>query len=406
MSTSTTLRAKDLSRQAGESRVVEKFLGYRRTDGSVGVRNLIAVIGVTETSRVAATAIANQVNGAVAITFPYGRSLALVESVVRTLVGYGTHPNVYGSLVISMPHQIADKISEEIAKYGKPVRSLGLLGTGTIKTIGEGIRIVQDMVLEASELRREPMPASNITLAVECGASDTTSGIASNPATGIAADRVVDAGGTVILDEPSELIGAEQMLARRAVNNNVGKRIVEVIERQEERWRRLGAETYVSGLAVDNVEGGLTTIEEKSLGGALKGGTRQFQGVLEWCEKPGKKGLFLMDAPGSGEQSVTSMVAAGANVVIFSTGKGNPMGNPITPVIKCSGNPETLESMEEHIDVDVTGITLGIEEISEAGERLYEEVLKVASGKMTKAETLFHREWVLPRIHDQLRIHP
>jgi altronate dehydratase large subunit len=400
------LRVRESSRLVGEKKVGDEFLGYPRIDGSVGVRNLIAVIGVTETARVAATAIANQVNGAVAITFPYGRSLALVESVVRTLVGYGTHPNVYGCLVISMPHQTADRIAEEIAKYGNPVRSLGLLGRGTVKTIGEGVRIVQDMVLEASELKRENVSASNLILAVECGASDTTSGIASNPATGIAADRVIEAGGTVILDEPSELIGAEEMLARRAVTKSVGKRIVQVIKRQEDRWRKLGAETYVSGLAVDNVEGGLTTIEEKSLGGALKGGTKQFQGVLEWCEKPGKKGLFLMDAPGSGEQSVTSLVAAGANVVIFSTGKGNPMGNPIAPVIKCSGNPETIRSMREHIDVDVTGITLGIEEITDAGGRLYEEVLKIASGKMTKAETLFHREWVMPRIHDQLRTHP
>ena len=319
---------------------------------------------------------------------------------IKTIIGYGTHPNVYGTILIYMPGNQAEKISKLISQTGKPVKPLAIMGSGTVNTIKKGIIEAQKLAIEASELRRVKVSLDSITLSVECGGSDATSGISSNPVTGYVSDKIVDAGGTVIFNEPSELQGIAYILSQRAVNKTVEKKVLEVIQRQEgmqalapppvRDWRTYG----------DNVRGGLTTIEEKSYGSALKAGHRPITGVLKWCEKPAGKGLYLMDAPSSGEESVTSMVAAGANIVIFSTGQGNPMGNPFAPVIKCCGNKKVVDTMNEHIDVDVSNVTYGSEAVYEAGERLWKELIKVASGKLTKAETLSHNEWVLPRIND------
>jgi altronate dehydratase len=379
---------------------MKKFYGFKRPDGRIGTRNLVAVIALTETARVAAEAITKNVKGVISVSFPYGRAVSDAESVIKTITGYGAHPNIYGSIIIDMPGNQAEKISKIISETGKPVKPLAVMGAGTINTIMKGTIEAQKLAIEASEIRRVKTSLDHIILAVECGGSDATSGISSNPVTGYVSDKVIDTGGTVIFNEPSELQGIETILANRAVNEIVKKKVLGVIKRQQgmqalapppvRDWRTYG----------DNVRGGLTTIEEKSYGSALKAGHRPVKGVLNWCERPRGNGLFLMDAPSSGEESVTSMVAAGANIVVFSTGQGNPMGNPFAPVIKCSGNKNTVTTMSEHIDVDVSNVTYGMEEIRDAGERLWEELLKTISGKLTKAETLSHNEWVIPRIND------
>jgi len=251
------------------------------------------------------------------------------------------------------------------------------------------------MVDAIKGLRREEFDLCHLTVAVDCGGSDATSGIAANPAVGEAIDRLIETGGTAIFTEPGEMIGAEHILARRAVNDDVKKRIFQMVANEEKRWRSLDIEPR--WMSPGNVEGGLTTIEEKSLGAIQKGGTKPIQGVLEnslhRLEKPRGKGLYLQDGTGADVHGVTHMVAAGAQVVIFTTGKGSTIGYAVAPVIKVTGNPRTYGKMEDDMDINAGTIITGHESIREVGERIFHKMASVASGEETQSEALGYKDF-------------
>jgi altronate dehydratase large subunit len=270
---------------------------------------------------------------------------------------------------------------------------------GTIKTTEKGVRILRRMSKEVAELERESFPLSELTLAVECGGSDATSGLAANPAVGVAADELIDRGGKVMFGETQEMIGAQHILTLRAVNSKVAKDIMDMVERQEARLQAMGIDSRY--MSKGNQDGGLSTLEEKSLGAIRKGGTRPIQGVLrndrEGLGSPGRSGLWLQDGPGWDVPSITHMVAAGAQVVVFTTGRGSTTGHAISPVLKVTGNPETYRNLSDNIDVNAGTILDGGESLNSVGRRIFEEVVEIASGRMTKAEALGFQDFIVYR---------
>ncbi len=380
-----------------------KLWGYIRPDGSVGIRNHLLVLSSVVCSNEVVLAISKSVPGSVSITHNEGCGQLGVdyEQTLRTLVGVGKNPNVASVLVVGLgcekldPYMLAERISES----GKKVEVLVIQEEGgTLRAIDKGIAIAESMLSDLSGMVREVIDLSHIVIALECGGSDATSGIAANPAMGVASDFVVSSGGTSILSETPEFIGAEHILAKRAVNEDVAKRIYEIVKRAEEDALKMGVDLRGTQPTRGNIEGGITTIEEKSLGCILKAGRSPIQGVVEYAEQPKGKGLWIMDTPGHDVQSVSGMVAGGAQLVLFSTGRGTPVGCPIAPVIKITGNPKTWERMSDNIDINAGTIILGIETVEEVGRRIIKEMLSVINGKMTKSEQLGHGEFAITRI--------
>jgi len=375
-----------------------EFYGYERPDGSVGVRNLLLVLAPIDCSFEPAKRIAAQVEGAVAVTQRHG--CGLDEMVANTLIGVGCNPNVAGVLLVGLGCETltSEFLAEGIEKTGKPVEIvICQRDGGTLKTIEKGTRILQQMAQEVAVLRREPFPLSKLTLAVECGGSDATSGLAANPATGVAADMLIDEVGTVIFSEPQEMTGTQHVLARRAVNDEVAKEIHGMISRQERRMKAMGIDSRF--MSKGNIDGGLTTIEEKSLGAIRKGGTRPIEGVLEnsrrRLQRPNHGGLWLQGGTGWDVPSVTHMVAAGAQVVAFTTGRGSTVGHAIAPVLKITGNPETYTFMADNMDINASTILEGSESLRDVGERIFKAIVEVASGWKTKAEALGYQDFVV-----------
>jgi altronate dehydratase large subunit len=375
-----------------------QFLGYERPDGSVGVRNHLLVIAPIDCSYEPAKKIAEQVEGAVAVTQTYG--CGADSMLVHNLVGTALNPNVAGVLIVGLGCETltGDMLKEQIEPSGKPVYNITIQEEGgTLSTHAKGVGILQKMAQEASKLRRETFPLSKLTLAVECGGSDATSGLAANPAVGVAADTLIDEGGTVIFGETQEMTGTQQVLARRAVSDKVANDIYSIIEAQENRLKAMGVDSR--WMSKGNIDGGLTTIEEKSLGAIRKGGTRPIQGVLhnDWdrFDVPSKPGLYLMDGPGWDVPSVTHMVAAGAQVVCFTTGRGSTTGHAIAPVIKITGNQKTYKMMMDNMDINAGTILDGSESLNSVGKKIFEMIVETASGKKTKAEALGYHDYIV-----------
>ncbi len=375
-----------------------EFYGYERPDGSVGVRNHLLVLTPMDCSYEPARKIAAQVEGAVAVTQHHG--CGYDEMVANVLIGTGRSPNVAGVLLVGLGCETisSEIVAEGIRPTGKPVEVLVIQEEGgTLRTAEKGIGMLRRMAKEVAELKREPFPMSRLTLAVECGGSDATSGLAANPAVGVAADMLVDEGGTVIFGETQEMTGTQHILAKRAVNEGVAKAIRDMIGRQEKRMRAMGVDSRF--MSRGNIDGGLTTIEEKSLGAVRKGGTRPIQGVLEnsraGLEAPSRPGLWLQDGTGWDVPSVTGMVAAGAQVVAFTTGRGSTTGHAIAPVLKITGNPETYDKMRDNMDVNAGTILEGGESLRSVGERIFRALVEVASGKETRAEALGYRDFIV-----------
>ncbi|ALS24661.1 altronate dehydratase [Paenibacillus sp. JMULE4] len=379
------------------------FWGYRRPDGRVGVRNHVLILPTITCATQAAKQITELVQGTVSFIHQHGCAQVGVdyEQTFRTYVGMGTNPNVYGVVVLGLgceTHQ-ARSVAGEIAKSGKPVELVSIQDHGgTLSAIAQGAKIAAQMVQDASELMREPFPFSELIVGTECGGSDACSGLSANPAVGFVSDRIVDCGGTSILAETTELIGAEHLLANRAVDDKVAKRVYEVIQAMENRAFTMGVDIRTGNPSPGNIRGGLSSLEEKSLGAANKAGTRPLQELIDYAERPTRKGLVWMDTPGHDIEQLTGMVAGGAQIVLFTTGRGTPTGSPIAPTIKISTNSAIFNKMRENIDINAGTIIEGTETIDSVGQRIMDQIAKVCSGKLTKAEILKQHDFGIWRI--------
>lgn len=379
------------------------FWGYRRPDGRVGVRNHILILPASVCASDTTRIIASQVNGAVTFNNQNGCSQVPsdLQLTLDVMSGFAANPNIYGTIVVALgcENAQADLVVSEIKKRtNKPLKKLVIQEEGgTLKTIEKAVRYAKEMAAEASLLQREEFPMSELIIGTECGGSDTTSGVAANPAIGSLSDKIVELGGTSILSETTELIGAEHILAKRAKNEEVKRRIYEIIERYEKSLELVGEKVREGNPSPGNKAGGLTTLEEKSLGCIHKGGTTTINAVYDYAKDVTEKGLVIMDTPGNDPSSVAGMVAGGCQIVVFSTGRGTPTGNPIVPVIKITGNRETYNRMKDNIDVDCSGFIFGEQTLDELGEILLKEVQEVASGKLTKAEQLGYMEIAIMR---------
>lgn len=368
------------------------FLGYRRTDGRVGTRNHVLVLSILGLVSGAARRISRNVRGTLLVQTPYGRGQFGDDKLVheRQLVGLGRNPNVAAVLVVGADRKTADRVAEGIATTGKPVEVAALddVHEDALALSELGTRRAAAMVRAASRLRRERCGASELFLGVECGHSDATSGLGANPLAGNAVDRVVDAGGKAVFGETIEWLGAEALLARRAATPAVGRAIVEAVARREAAVAATGHDLTGNNPGQENIRGGLSTIEEKSLGAIAKGGTRPIQGVLAIAEEPARPGLYVMDAPAFSPESLTGFAASGANLMLFTTGAGNSFCNALAPTLKISVRPDTVGHLPHQIDFDGSAILAGAEEIDAAGARLFELILAVASGERSWGEIL------------------
>ncbi len=360
-------------------------------NGKVGTRNYVAVLSTVVCANEVADAVSRQVQGTVAFLHQQGccQTPVDIERVNDTLSRLGQNPNLYGVILMSLGCESTDvsKVAETIASGGKPVEVVVIQETGgAARSIAQGVLLAQKLAQEASAMAREPCPVSRLVLGLKCGSSDTTSGLAPNPALGIASDLLIEAGATSVLGEVTEFIGAEHLLARHAKNPEIGQKIIDLVERMENRAKSAGVDIRGGQPTGGNIKGGLTTIEEKSLGAIAKAGTAPIQAVYEYGEIPQEKGLVVMDSPGREPEILTGLAASGCNVIAFTTGRGAPQGFPFVPVIKITGNQNTWEKLQDHMDLNVSGVMEGTETLEDAGKRIYNDILVVASGKLTKAE--------------------
>lgn len=379
----------------------DKFLGYRRENGTVGVRNLIAIIPSVFCSAKVAQRIAQNVPGAVHFSHPVGCSQVGddLDVTARTLIGIGRNPNYAGVVVVGLGCErfTPTELAQGIAPTGKMLETVVIQDVGdSIAAIDIGTRYARKMQQIVSEEKREEVDVSELMIGLNCGGSDTTSGLVANPALGLASDRLVAQGGSSILTELTELIGTEHILARRAINDQVALDILRVIRNMEDRLKRQTQTSHNEKrknlISTGNYDGGLSSVVEKSLGGMKKSGNAQFVEVFAYGDAPTKKGLLLLDGPGHDGEVTTGQVAAGAQIVCFPTGRGTPSGFPGVPVIKITGNPRTYERMKENIDINAGAVITGERSLQQVGEEIYQEILKVASGKLSKAEVLGHDE--------------
>jgi len=380
-----------------------EFQGYRRGDGKVGVRNHVLVIPSVVCSQGASEMISRNMKGAVYLANVFGCAQVGEDraQTKRTLVGFGLNPNVYSILVVGngCENLPAQEIAEALVPYGKRVEFIEIQEVGgTKKTVTKGRKIVREMLADAAKLQRQPIPVSDLIFATECGGSDYTSGLGSNPALGACSDLIIEDGGTVILSETTELIGAEHLLAKRARTPEIGKQVLDLIAWWEKEAIATGQDIRGANPAPGNIAGGITTIEEKSLGCIYKGGTKTLEEVIKYAYPPAKKGLVLMDTPGHDIDQLTGMMAGGSQIAVFTTGRGTPTGSPIAPVIKITANAETYKKMKDNIDINVSPVVQGKETVKEAGKRIFDEVIAVASGKLCKAEKLGQRDFCIFKI--------
>ena len=380
-----------------------KVFGYRRENGNVGVRNHVIILPVDDISNAACEAVANNIKGTMAIPHAYGR-LQFGEDLelhFRTMIGTGSNANVAAVIVIGIEAGWTQKIVDGIAKTGKPVSGFSIEGNGDIKTIAAASYKAKEYVQWSSELQRTECELHELYISVKCGESDTTTGLSSCPTVGNVIDKHCAAGGTASFGETSELTGAEHIVAAKAANEEVRKEFFAMFEDYtklvfDQKTNDLSESQPTKG----NIAGGLTTIEEKALGNVEKLGKKtKFVGCLPPAVAPTKAGLWFMDTSSAAAEAVTLWAASGAVVHLFPTGQGNVIGNPIEPVIKLTGNPKTMATMAEHIDVDVSPVLQGEMTIDEAGDALLEMIVRTANGRLTAAEALGHREFSMTKLY-------
>jgi len=381
-----------------------KFMGYRRENGRVGVRNHVIIMPLDDLSNAACEAVANNVKGTLAVLHPYGRLQfgADLDLYFRTLIGAGSNPNVAAVIVIGIEPAWTNLIVEGIAKTGKPVTGFAIEKNGDLNTICAASRKAMEYLQWASEIQRTECKTEELWVSCKCGESDTTSGLASNPTVGNAFDKLYEKGCTLVFGETTEVTGGEHLVAARCRTPEVRAKFQFMFDRyaalvEAHKTNDLCDSQPTKG----NIEGGLTTIEEKALGNIQKIGKKcMVDGVLDKAEAPTGPGLWFMDSSSAAAEMVTLVAAAGYVVHFFPTGQGNIIGNPIIPVIKISANPRTVRTMNEHVDVDVSGMLRREINLDQAGDKLIDLMFRTVNGRLTAAEALGHREFVITRLYE------
>ena len=383
--------------------IPKSFLGYKRENGRAGTRNHVIILPVDDISNACAEAVANNIKGTIALPHSYGRLQfgADLELHFRTMIGTGKNPNVAAVIVVGIEPKWTKRIVDAIATTGKPVEGFSIEGVGDIDTIAKVSKKAQELSMWASEKQREECPMSDLWISVKCGESDTTSGLASNPTVGNLMDKLEPLGVHLCFGETSELTGAETVCEKRG-------KTPEAQAKFKKTWndyndfilKEATDDLSESQPTAGNIAGGLTTIEEKAFGNFQKIGGCQFIDVLEPAEEPTKgAGLYFMDTSSAAAECVTLQAAGGFNIHLFPTGQGNIIGNPIEPVIKLTANPLTAKTMSEHIDVDVSKILSREMNLSQAGDELIKSTIRVANGRLSCAESLGHKEFVMTKLY-------
>ncbi len=382
-----------------------RFLGYRRENGRVGVRNHIAILPVDDISNAACENVAKNIQGTLALPHSYGRLQfgADLDLHFRTIIGLGANPNIAACVVIGIEPGWTNKVAEGIAQTGKPVAAFAIEQNGDIKTVADASRKAKDFVHWASELQREECEIADLWVSTKCGESDTTTGLGSCPTVGNLYDKLIPEGIYGVFGETSEITGAEHICKARAASPEIGEKFMATFQAYQDEVIEPHKTSDLSDSqpTKGNIEGGLTTIEEKALGNLEKIGKQcRYIDVLEPAEAPAKgPGLYYMDTSSAAAECVTLMAAAGYVVHTFPTGQGNVVGNPVLPVVKLTANPRTVRTMSEHIDLDVSGILRREMTLDQAGDALIDMVVRTANGRITAAEALGHRELVMTKLY-------
>ena len=376
------------------------FAGYPRKNGTFGVRNTVLVFPTTGCASVVAQRISQSVPSTVYISHAHGCGHLGIdkEHMIRTMSGFCSNPNVAGVLLVGLGcEQLTPEIiAEELRKTGQRFEILSIQDYGgTTSAIERGKYLASKLLLEVGMNNRLNIDIKELVLGAKCGGSDTFSGLTANPALGVASDLLISQGGTVLLGEVPEMLGAEQILIKHAANDEVKQRICQVTSEMEASILKMGVDVRGSEPSQGNIAGGLTTLEEKSLGAIRKGGTSVIKQVVSFAEKPTEKGLIIMDGPALDPISVTGLCAAGAQIVVFTTGRGTPLGSAIAPVIKVSSNSLIYQRMKDNIDINAGQILDGEQTIQSMGELIFKEIIEVSSGKTTRSEILGHNEFAI-----------
>ena len=380
---------------------MERLTGYPRENGRKGVRNLIAVLAAADNVNPLARHLAARNPGVVCLPASYGRGQMGrdFEVSLRAMAGLAVHPNVANCLVVSFEPESSERIAKLARNAGRQVASVSFLETsGLQECLDRGSEILRRMQEAASQVQRVALAVSELTIGLECGGSDTTSGLFGNPALGAFTDWIVDHGGTAVFSEPVECLGGEELLRKRAVSPEAAERLVSTVRAYDELAREQGIDLAGTNPTPDNLAGGLTSIEEKSLGALAKTGSRTIMGVVGYGEPAPGRGVWMMDAPAAAVENVTALAAGGAQCVCFVTGTGNPTGHPISPTIKISANPRTVERMSAHLDVDLSEMLRGQMNVGQGAEAIGVAVAKVIGGEATAAERLDYLETNISRI--------
>jgi len=378
-----------------------KLLGYRRENGRIGVRNHVIILPVDDISNAAAEGVARLIKGTMALPHPYGRLQFGddLELTLRTLEGTGRNPNVAAVVVICIEPNWAKRVADAIAETGKPVAAFSIERQGDLRTIEAASRRAKEFVQRAGELQREPFPVKDLWMSTKCGESDTTSGLAANPTVGRVFERLAAAGATLIFGETTEVTGGEDIVMEQCANPRVAADFKRVFDDYQALVKSQGVSLLGSQPTEGNIRGGLTTIDEKAMGNIQKMGRCTVQSVLGPAVEPKGPGLHFMDSSSAAAEMVTLCAAAGSVVHYFPTGQGNVIGNPIIPVIKLCANPLTVETMTEHIDVDLTGLLRVEMNLDQAADKAMDVLHHTINGRLTSAEALRHDEFVLTKLY-------